>query len=159
MKRTNQKTSIQKNIHRSLLHALRSNLLSLKRFSATGDLLEAYEQLIEYLEKLTDADLTKVYAAGTKKVQSKANDPQLSLLPEQLLGMDAEKLESMINNPTMGRKQLDQLARVRFGLTVGELSSLSNRSQLVRRLQSLVDNERTHHVIGRVVKNSVSGRN
>ena len=135
---------------RRLMAILEANQKYLQAARVEDDILVAYKELLRYLRSRPPA--TKAEIVGPRRasqVYSKTAAPQFS--EDQIRAMTATEVSALASNPEITRRQLEQIARIRFGVTTGGLSNLRTRDALVQKLLTLVGHEATHESISRAV--------
>lgn len=124
-----------KNPHR-LIRYLSKNLDVLNLTDSDPAFLEDLRKLILYL----------------KQVENKAkfsHEENHLREDEYYRTMDWDQLEKIIGDENISKKTLEKIAKLRFSIPSGDLSK-SNKSTLKERLQTFIENERTHLAIKRV---------
>lgn len=75
-----------------------------------------------------------------------------SVEESELMESSLERLEDLVRDETVARKDLERLAIQRFSVPRGSMRSFSNRNMLVEKLLTLIRNEQAHQTIGRVAR-------
>jgi hypothetical protein len=133
-----------------LLWTIDSNVRYMQRVGAKPDLLRMWENLLTFLRRLPEKDVRQIEGIGFSTVRGKVpTAPATGPTDAELAAMSIEAIaELLLKEPS--RRDLERLARIRFNLTAGDLSNLSNRSALVEKIRSMSDNEAAHRAIERV---------
>lgn len=132
-----------------LLGLLKQNLKFLRDAGADIELVEIYTRLLKVLQSRGDDGILALIHKSDKKTRTKSRKLDDTLSNTAIREMDIKEVETLIHGQKLTRKYLEQIAAERFGLTKGALSAISNREQLISRIDTLIDNEKTHESIRR----------
>lgn len=119
---------------------------------APSDLLDAYSRIVRHLNKQSVREIQKLMGIDRPPVDTDGT----TISPDILQRMTKAEVERLIASPDTPRKQLENVAVYRFGVPKGSMRSFSNVARLRDKLQTLVDNERSHDIIGSIAGRSSS---
>ena len=143
-------------VYRDVVSILEKNLKYLVSVNLDSSTEQAYKRIIGYLKDREDNEIVGIL--GVRKSGGRrskiAKDPQLS--DEEISQLDGRDVLKIVSSNEVTRKFLERLAGVRFGVSVGALSALRNRTAVVEKLRVMVDHENTHDAISRVLKSKQS---
>ncbi len=116
----------------------------------------AYKELLHYLKSQSPEKAAEIIGLGHSKTLRQKAAPRFS--DEQIRAMTKNEVKDIATNPAIPRRDLEQIASVRFGVTRGGLSNLRSRDALVQKLLTLIGNESAHESIARAVDASISAK-
>lgn len=134
--------------YRRLVILLESNYKYIHSTGTDERILCVYKRLLHFLKH---RDVKRIAEILGETKFTAPHLPKSFFSDEQIRSMSSEQIKELASDLSVTRKQLEQVASVRFGVTRGGLSNLRNRDALVDKLLTLVRNERTHESIARVV--------
>lgn len=147
MNKTSEDFSDKVSVFKRVLTLLEYQLKALKKIGVNSDLISVYGSLLQYLRTL-NSDQIKVFLE--RKHVSREERSEDNEYDEQLFKLNLDEIKLIVQSEESTRKYLEKIATVRFGMTKGELSSISNRSRLVEQLTMLINNEEAHKSIKRM---------
>lgn len=142
------KRTSDSNPYKTIARYLRAVEPLLADRSENKELGEALDRLSRFLSKTSRRDVELMLMRGSLSQEMVQVDDSIVDLP-------LEKLESMISDGKLSRRQLELIANVRFGVPTGSMRSFPRVEFLVLKLMNLIENERTHRVIDAAAKRSV----
>lgn len=112
---------------------------------ADTELLVAWSQLTKFLRNTSvhDFEVFVEERATQNSVPPKNREKRTF----QFQNLAISEVENMLHNTDLSKEELVALAKQRFGLTSGEISSLRNIANIKIRIENLVENELTHQTI------------
>jgi hypothetical protein len=136
-------------VARPLLRMLTAHYNSLALAHCDESILRQYSALLRYLRSRPD-----VFLDG--RTPTKRHDAESifspTLFEQGLQTASLDDLQILVNDQELPRKLLERVAIERFSVPQGSIRSYSNKQELVEKLRSLIDNERTHQIIGAVAR-------
>jgi hypothetical protein len=132
-----------------LLWTVESNVRYLRRTGAKPDLVRMWENLLSFLRRLPEKDVHQIEGVGVAPGRARPDAALAGPSDAEIAAMTIEAIEEILLKD-LPRRELERLAKIRFNLTPGDLSNLSNRDALAEKIRSMCDNEGTHSAIERV---------
>jgi hypothetical protein len=118
----------------------------LKRAGSDVDLLLTVGRLVKYLRGRTISEIHTILG-GIEARQHVANIATEQETEEQISKLTADQLRDRLADEKVSRKTLERIAKVRFGVSIGALSTLRDKTSLHEKLLTLIANEETHDSI------------
>lgn len=137
---------------RKLLASLNRMALILKESNCDDQMLMAWQNLHKVLSEWGAHEIEQV--VGENAYTKPAPSPSPEWDDSRLASLSLEEIRGLIANDAVSRKELERIARFRFGMTAGGISNLRNRRDLVEKLSTLISHEATHDAIARVAQSS-----
>lgn len=109
--------------------------------------------LIKYLRGKTNSEIRTIL--GSVEIQQPADNYKVEQeTEEQISNLTADELRQKLSDVKISRKTLERIAKIRFGVTSGALSTLRDKKSLHDKLQTMIANEVTHDSIAKLASNS-----
>jgi hypothetical protein len=150
MNKLNDKSSHNSLLFKQVLKMLEYNFKSLETINTDPKLMEVCKQLLVYLHTFKYEEDILERLSINKVVKRQPRQPcqqkiqQLS--EQQVMALSLEDVEKIIHDENNTRKYIEWVAKNR--LYLNGLSKFRNRQLLIKKIQSCIDNERTHEIIG-----------
>lgn len=136
--------------YQKLMAILEANLKYLRTVMIEDEVLDVYKELLRYLQSRPDDKILELIGKKRPSAHQTKNAP-FRLNEDEIRSMSAEQVRELASDPKVSRRELEQVASIRFAVTRGGLSNLRTREALVQKLLTLIGNETTHDSIARVV--------
>ncbi|WP_156152758.1 MULTISPECIES: hypothetical protein [Pseudomonas] len=140
--------------HKKIISILECNFKYLVSLGVDPGTLRDYKALLSSLHSMHLGQLSDMYLNTGKMRGGKSARPQLP----DVGALTLEEIRSKLASPKVSRDLLEKIARDRFGLSKGAVSSLRNKEALIDKLESSLSNEASHDVIAKVVVSSASNK-
>lgn len=137
--------------YRDVLKILARQFAILEAANADAELVECYRSILRHLATQKEPAIDAILARNATGMRSHGTHDA-----REFADMPLSEVAAVLARPGVPRRTLEELALHRFALTRGEISKIPNRETLLQRLQRLVQNERTHDVIGRIAAGQAS---
>ena len=125
----------------------------LKSAGSDIDLLHTVGRLVKYLRGRTSSEIHTIL--GSVETQQPAqNFAEEQETEEQVSNLTVDELRQILADAKVSRKTLERIAKIRFGVTAGSLSTLRDKQSLHEKLLTLIANEVTHDSIAKLASNS-----
>lgn len=135
--------------YQNLLEVLTHTGKYLEALNIDPVLLQSYRQLLRFLRSRSPEAITEILRGTGQSSQKVERKFRPGLSEQEVRAMPIEKLLELASNKETSRKDLEQIASVRFGVTRGGLSVLRSRDALAEKIRTLVSNENAHASITR----------
>jgi hypothetical protein len=152
MKRKNTADSTEDQYYRAL-GLLDDTSKYLKNAGSDIDLLHTVGQLVKYLRGKSRTEIHTILGSIEKK-QAVINCAIELETEEQISNLTADQLRQRLDDAKVPRKTLERIAKIRFGVSIGALSTLRDKKSLHDKLLTLIANEVTHESIAKLASNS-----
>lgn len=149
MKNEESKGMSYNSVFKQLIQILDLNYKSLEKANSGTNLLQVYSNLLSFLKTRNETEILQIISTNHNKqrIKQKAGEDQFD--DHRLSSIGLNEVEKIIDSEEVTKKTIERIAIVRFNMTKGEVSSISNRRKLVENIKSLIANERTHEAIAR----------
>lgn len=137
---------------RQLVRSLTNTLRGLEIANADAALLLAYQRLLANLSTGNTGLLNALFGECSS-VKRDVQSARSSMSDDEIAQLSDEDVEKLLESKDAPKAQLAQIATIRFSVTKGAVSKLSKEA-LRLKLQSLIENEKTHQAIGRAARSS-----
>jgi hypothetical protein len=121
----------------------------LKNAGSDIDLLHTVGRLVKYLRGKTSAEIHTILGS-VKTQQPSTNISEEQETEEQISSLTADQLRQRLSDVKLSRKALERIAKIRFGVSIGALSTLRDKKSLHDKLLTLIANEGTHDSIAKL---------
>jgi hypothetical protein len=135
--------------YQNLLEVLAHTGKYLEVLNSDPVLLQSYRQLLRFLRSRPPEAIAEILRGTGQSSQKVERKIQPSLSEEEIRAMPIQKILDLASTKETPRKDLEQIASVRFGVTRGGLSALRSRDALGEKIRTLVSNENAHASITR----------
>jgi len=142
------KKAVDKNPYKQIARYLRAVEPLVADAGEGRELVDALHSLSNYLAKTPSREIEEVIMRRPVLLERGWSGQSLSDL--SLLN-----LEKLILSGKLPRRELELIANERFGVPIGSMRSFSRVEYLVRKLLSLIENEKTHQTIDAAAKRSL----
>ena len=115
---------------------------------ANDDMIKLHKNVIRYLRSLDNFGL--ILSKGRISSVSGKKPGRRQISKSQILNMTNGEIRKFATADDILKSDLEQIARLRFGMPTGELSKLKNKAALAENIISLIDHEETHKAIARL---------
>lgn len=137
---------------RQFKKSLANTLRGLEIADADPALLLAYQQLLTHLNIANTEQINLIFGLCFTEEQ-KARGAHVDMSDDEIAQLSNEALEQFLVSEDTPKASLAQIAVTRFSVTKGAVSKLSKEA-LRLKLQSLIENEKTHQAIERAARSS-----
>jgi hypothetical protein len=151
MTKVNQKFSTSKDLQ-TFLRYLDLQYNSLRTAGADNCTLTYFSELIKYLKSRTKKEKNAIFPSSEQMFTKEPEESGLTMPDNIIRDWPLERVETLILENDIGRKDLERVAKIRFGLTKGAISSLTSKEALKHKLETLARNERGHDSIKRLTQ-------
>ena len=134
-----------------LLKALDAHRKALEPAGAPIALLDLYASLLKSLHKLSDTQIKTLLSAPVDFTSIKLR--KTIIIPD-VTAMTLDEIEGFVTNEDTPRKILEAIAIKRFHVPKGSMRSFQNIGLLREKLITRIQNERAHHTIRDVARQS-----
>ena len=131
-----------------IINHLKGDLKNLSYIVTDPIFLKNYKSIINFLSKLTPKQVNEVLTELHKDEKEK-NEKQERFSDDFIKNCPINQVEQLLNESNIPRKVLEKIAFIRFNMTKGEVSSFTNKKELIERMKIYINNERTHESISR----------
>lgn len=135
-----------------VLYLLERNLRYLESVGLSPSTAKAYRRTITFLKRRTDSEIASIVRGPKRGASMAASRTGPDMSDEEIVALSGAQIEVLLSSGRVSRRFLERLASLRFGVSVGGLSTLRNRDALVDKLRTLLRNESTHDAISRTVR-------
>lgn len=121
----------------------------LKNAGGDIDLLRTVGHLVKYLRSKTSTEIQAILGnVETQQTVTKFSGEQET--DEQISNLTVDQLRQRLADTNQPRKTLERIAKIRFGVPTGALSTLRDKKSLLEKLLTLIANEVTHDSISKL---------
>lgn len=121
----------------------------LKNAGSDIDLLYTVGRLVKYLRGKTSSEIHMILGS-VETQQPIINFAAEQETEEQISNLTADQLRQRLADTKVSRKTLERIAKIRFGVPTGALSTLRDKKSLQDKLLTLIANEVTHDSIAKL---------
>ena len=130
--------------YQNLLEVLAHTVKYLEVLNIDPALLKSYGQLLRFLRSRPPEAIPEILRGTGQSSHKAERKVQPGLSEQEIRAMPMDKILDLASNKETSRKELEQIASVRFGVTRGGLSVLRSRDALGEKIRTLVSNENAH---------------
>jgi hypothetical protein len=136
---------------KTLLKVFEAHRKSLEPTGASIALLDLYASLLKSLHKLSDTQIETLLSAPSDFTSIKSRK---TIVVPDVTAMTLDEIEAMVSKEQTPRKILEAIAIKRFHVPKGSMRSFQNIELLREKLTTRIQNERAHHTIRDVARQS-----
>jgi hypothetical protein len=130
---------------------LEKNLRYVEQLGMDSTTIHVYKRILSHLRGRSEAEILKIIGSSTAPTKSKkSSPPELAMSNEQISALQRNEIADLLNKKDLSRQFLERIAKLRFGVTTGALSSLRSMDALRDKIRNMLENEGTHDAIARV---------
>jgi hypothetical protein len=119
----------------------------LKNVGCDPALMRTMTSLLKYLRDKTNSDICMILGNVESHTATLTNLESPQETDEELASLTADQLRQKLTDAKLSRNYLERIAKIRFGVTTGALSTLRTKESLIDKLLTLTANEATHDSI------------
>jgi hypothetical protein len=119
----------------------------LKNAGCDPALMRTVTSLVKYLRDKETSDICTILGNVEPYTATLTNLESPQETDEQLASLTADQLRQKITDLKLSRNYLERIAKIRFGVTTGALSTLRTKESLIDKLLTMTANEATHDSI------------
>ncbi|MGA1854983.1 hypothetical protein VH569_03255 [Azospirillum sp. 11R-A] len=136
-----------------VLSYLKANLKALEAAQIDEPFAEAYRVFLKNAETFARRAQGSI---ATKSSQKKEGATRIRRSHEDIRGLSLDNVEKIVSDPNASRKELEDIAKVFFGVSPGTLTSLRAKSRLTKKLMELIAGDRSHQSVARLASGEAS---
>lgn len=121
----------------------------LKNAGSDIDLLHIVGRLVKYLRGKTSSEI-HIILGIVETQQPATNSAAEQETEKQISNLTVDQLRQILADAKVSRKTLERIAKTRFGVSTGALSTLRDKKSLHDKLLTLIANEVTHDSIAKL---------
>jgi hypothetical protein len=144
---------------RAFFRFLEAQYGALRAAGSDKAILQLYLELIDFVKSRSEEEKRVIFPSARARMNK---SDKIAAWPEHddtIRNWSTKEVETALNKDEIDRRHLETIARLRFGLSTGAISALSNKEALRRKLQALIRNERGHESIKRLAEIGPSSGN
>ena len=147
MKKVSENSSNKLFAFKQVLKLFEYQLKGIEKIGVNSNIISVYGALLKYLRTLKSEQITAILDKNQDSQQKKDNSDKYD---EQLFNLNLDEIKAKVESEDSTRKNFQKIASTRFGMTRGEISSISSKERLVEQLIILINNEKAHQSIKRM---------
>lgn len=136
---------------RRVVRYLEKQREALQAADANADLVIDIESLVGHLRGLSAADIEAIFSKIPVSREPETGKRLDTSSAELVRNLTLSEVEARIGDVAAPKSDLEVVAAFRFGIPIGSLSRMS-RASLVEKIRTLIQNERGHESIRRLLK-------